>query len=183
MTVHTFEYTRATSPPLTTAVLAAASTFTRRDLHPQLLNHIQTILNRAMSNGACDIGIVQSIIISVYWKAPTDRTAWMKIGWAVRMGYQMRWHHPWRTQLPADERELRMALVSAWANVYEADLSRIRRERGSVRGAWRWWRPLTAVLHATGLWCEPNSCLLNTGTVELMSCRSRSKVRSPPERR
>ncbi|GFZ44268.1 hypothetical protein JCM24511_01990 [Saitozyma sp. JCM 24511] len=124
--LHTFEYTRATSPPLTTAVLAAASTFTRRDLHPQLLNHNQTILNRAMSNGACDIGIVQSIIISVYWKAPTDRTAWMKIGWAIRMGYQMRWHHPWRTQLPAEERELRMALdpERTWFCLWCLDRSR-----------------------------------------------------------
>lgn len=102
---------RQNSPILFTAVLAAASKFFRRDVYPYLLAHAQTLFTRALNSGLCDTGIIQSLMILVYWKAPTDGTAWLKLGIAVRMGYQLRWHEVTRRDLPAGEFEARAILV------------------------------------------------------------------------
>jgi hypothetical protein len=65
-----------------------------------------------MGHSPCDTGVVQSLMIHVYWKAPTDRTAWAKLGMAIRLGYQFRWHEGKRSQVGLDEWSLRRALVS-----------------------------------------------------------------------
>jgi len=109
--VHTLQYLRSTSTILFTTVLASVSRFFRKDLHPLLLSHAQTILDRALTSGAADIGIVQSLMISTYWKAPADTSAWRKIGMAIRMGYQFYWHVVRRSALPEDERAARQILV------------------------------------------------------------------------
>ncbi|ORY22182.1 hypothetical protein BCR39DRAFT_552063, partial [Naematelia encephala] len=85
--VHTLSYLRQTSPILFSTVLACASRFFRKDLHSLLLSHASTILDRASNSGVADIGIVQSLMLSTYWKAPEDTSAWRKIGMAVRLGY------------------------------------------------------------------------------------------------
>lgn len=104
---------RRTSPILLTAVLTAAAKFFRPELHVQLLTHAQTIINRAITVGECAVGLVQSLLIMVYYKAPTDRSAWVKIGIALRLGYQMGWHIPTKRQLPENETEARILLVCA----------------------------------------------------------------------
>jgi hypothetical protein len=91
------------SSVLFTAILAAASRFFLRELHSPLLAHAQTLLNRATSVGECETGIIQALLILVYWKSPTDRTAWLKIGMSVRMGYQLGWHEVKPRTLPSDE--------------------------------------------------------------------------------
>jgi hypothetical protein len=50
-------------------------------------------------------------MILVYWKAPTDRTAWLKIGLSVRIGYQLGWHETHPRSLPSDEMAARKVLV------------------------------------------------------------------------
>lgn len=90
--VHTLQYLRTTSTVLFSTVLASASRFVRKDLHPLLLSYAQTILDRALTSGAADIGLIQSLMISTYWKDPADTSAWRKIGMAIRMGYQFHWH-------------------------------------------------------------------------------------------
>lgn len=66
--VHTTRYLRRTSTVLFTSILAASARFYRKDLHPVLLSHAQTILDRAVTAGATDIGMVQSLMILTYWK-------------------------------------------------------------------------------------------------------------------
>lgn len=110
--VHTIEFLNETSSALLTAVLVAASKFFRPDIYHQLLSHVQTLLNRAIGAGACDIGIIQCLLILVTFKAPTDRSAWIKIGMAIRLAYQHGWHVPLHRVLPDDPREARLVLVS-----------------------------------------------------------------------
>lgn len=52
------------------------------------------LLSRAINLGTCDIGIVKAIIIMVFWKDPTDKSAYVKIGIAIRLGFQLGLHLP-----------------------------------------------------------------------------------------
>lgn len=101
--VHSLRHLRRSSTVLFSSVLAAAARFFRKDLHRRLLAHAQTILDRALTAGASDIGIVQSLMILTYWKSPADTSAWRKIGMAIRIGYQSFWHVPRAEPLPDDE--------------------------------------------------------------------------------
>ncbi|ORY27888.1 hypothetical protein BCR39DRAFT_536618 [Naematelia encephala] len=105
--LHTVDYVRHTSSILFTAILAVSAKFFRPQIYPPLLTHAQTILNRAMAVGECDLGIVQALLILVYWKTPTDRSAWVKLGIGIRLGYQLGLHARRKTPLPADEMQAR----------------------------------------------------------------------------
>jgi hypothetical protein len=110
-------YLRRSSTVLFASVLAASSRFFRKDLHRRLLSHAQTVLDRAVTAGASDIGMVQSLMILTYWKNPADTSAWRKIGMAIRIGYQSLWHIPRRDPLPEDEMAARHILVSpSWTD-------------------------------------------------------------------
>ncbi|WRT69909.1 uncharacterized protein IL334_006900 [Kwoniella shivajii] len=108
--LHTIQHLRNTSTVLFSAVLTAASRFARPELHNILLSHTQTLLNRAINGGAAEAGIVQTIMILVYWKLPADTSAWRKIGIAIRIGYQLYWHVPRTQRLPDDEMAARKIL-------------------------------------------------------------------------
>jgi hypothetical protein len=98
-----------------TAVLAFASKFSRKDIFSILFAHSKTLLDRAILACTCDVTVAQSIMMHVFWKEPTDTTSWMKIGVAIRMAYQMRWHEGRKQDLPAgDTREARLQLVSVF---------------------------------------------------------------------
>jgi hypothetical protein len=99
---------RQNSPLLFTAVLAVAAKFVHRELHQPLLTHAQMILNRATNMGECSLGLVQSLLIMVYWKTPTDTSAWVKIGIGIRLAYQLGLHVPRTKKLPSDDRDARI---------------------------------------------------------------------------
>ncbi|KDE02903.1 hypothetical protein MVLG_06588 [Microbotryum lychnidis-dioicae p1A1 Lamole] len=123
--LHTMEFTRKHSPILFSAVLCVAGKFTRVDLYPQLLAHAQQLVGRALADNISHIGIVQALGILVYWKEPTDSSAWMKVGIAIRMGYQLRLHKPRTQPLPADTMEARLILDGerTWLNLVCFDKS------------------------------------------------------------
>ncbi|BGP37407.1 hypothetical protein JCM10450v2_001317 [Rhodotorula kratochvilovae] len=109
--LHTAEYVRSTSTVLFTAILAASAKFFRTDLYPQLLLAAQQLVTRAMGgDGEPNIGLLQSLLILTYWKEPFDTSAWLKVGYAIRLGYQLRLHHKRTTPLPANEHEARVIL-------------------------------------------------------------------------
>lgn len=70
------------------------------------------MLSEAIDNGRCQIGVVQAILIMVYWKEPSDQSAWIKIRVAVAMGYQLGYHIPRAADLPTDAKRARSILVS-----------------------------------------------------------------------
>lgn len=69
-----------------------------------------------MQANQCDVFLVQSILVDVYWKDVKDLSAWRKIGSAIRMGYQMRWHKIRTSPLPRDRYEARLVLVRDFAS-------------------------------------------------------------------
>jgi hypothetical protein len=103
---------RATSPVLLFAVLTASAKFFRCESYASVFFHTQAVVNRAVMAGGCNTGLVQSLMILTYWKSVTDRSPWTKLGLAIRLGYQMRWHVPRWAPLPADEHQARLVLVS-----------------------------------------------------------------------
>lgn len=78
-----------TSHALLTAVLAAASKFFHRtEVYRALLDHAQVLTNRAVAEGHCEIGMIQCLMVLSHFKETRDRTAWIKIGMALRFAYQ-----------------------------------------------------------------------------------------------
>ncbi|KAL1410568.1 hypothetical protein Q8F55_004581 [Vanrija albida] len=110
--VHTYEYMRQRSTILLSAVLAASAKFFKRDVYPALLTHANTVASRAILSADESKALVQALLIQVYWKDPTDTSAWRKIGWAIRMGYQFHWHLPRKRPLPEDRQLALEILVS-----------------------------------------------------------------------
>lgn len=110
--LHTLDYLRSTSASLTSAILAMSAKFFRPDLHLPLLGHYHTTSSRALQADECSTALIQSLMVDVYWKQVKDVSAWRKIGAAIRMGYQMRWHISRTTALPGAEHDARVILVS-----------------------------------------------------------------------
>ncbi|GAA6022464.1 hypothetical protein JCM10207_004403 [Rhodosporidiobolus poonsookiae] len=109
--LHTLEYVRATSNVLFTAMLAASARFFRPDLYQALLLSAQQLITRFMGgDGLPHLGLCQAILIQAYWKEPFDSSAWLKIGFAIRLGYQLGLHRKRRTALPSSELEARVIL-------------------------------------------------------------------------
>lgn len=78
-----------TSYALLTAVLAAASKFFHGpEVYRGLLDHAQVLINRAVAEGHCEIGMIQCLMVLSHFKETRDRTAWIKIGMALRFAYQ-----------------------------------------------------------------------------------------------
>ncbi|GAA5872818.1 hypothetical protein JCM3774_006340 [Rhodotorula dairenensis] len=109
--LHTYAYLRAHSSILFTAMLATAAKFVRRELYQRLLEHAQNMITRGMGGDVePDIGLLQAILLLVYWKEPMDSSAWMRVGYAIRLAYQLRLHQRRCTPLPSDELEARVIL-------------------------------------------------------------------------
>ncbi|OWT37226.1 hypothetical protein C362_05356 [Cryptococcus neoformans Bt1] len=90
--LHTFSYLRSKSPILFTSVLCASSKFHQPGVFDTLHAHAQTVTNREVTRGAAKVELVQSILILIYWKSPTDKSIWIKLCMAVGMANQMRLH-------------------------------------------------------------------------------------------
>ncbi|TXT11213.1 hypothetical protein VHUM_01964 [Vanrija humicola] len=103
---------RQRSTILLSAVLAAAAKFFKRDVYPALLTHANTVASRAILAADESKALVQALLIQVYWKDPTDTSAWRKIGWAIRMGYQFHWHLTRKRPLPENRQLALETLVS-----------------------------------------------------------------------
>lgn len=108
--MHTFQYVRDRSPLLFSAILGATAKFFNREMHPQLWGHAQRLISRVVEQGSCSASIIQGLLILVYWKQPNDQSAWIKVGLAVRMGYQLGWHNGWNTPQPTHPTLLRERL-------------------------------------------------------------------------
>lgn len=101
-----------TSPALLTAVLAAAAKFFHGpEVTRSLLDHAQVLINRAVAEGSCEIGMVQCLMVLSHFKATRDRTAWIKIGMALRFAHQLGLHKVVQDEIPANEAAARAQLV------------------------------------------------------------------------
>ena len=65
------------------------------------------------------IELVQAICIIVFWKAPSDGSGWLKIGFAVRLGFSLRLHFRRTGPLPGDPHDAWVVLdrERTWFNL------------------------------------------------------------------
>ncbi|GAA5851214.1 hypothetical protein JCM3766R1_002109 [Sporobolomyces carnicolor] len=108
--LHTPSYVRETSTVLFTSLLAVASKFFRTDLYPTLLEHAKALTGRAMAEGTATVAVVQSLFLLVFWKEPFDQNAWLKVGYAIRLSYQLHLHRERKTPFPDNEAEARLIM-------------------------------------------------------------------------
>ncbi|GAA5913502.1 hypothetical protein JCM6882_002380 [Rhodosporidiobolus microsporus] len=108
--LHKVDYVRRTSTVLFTTILAVSAKFFRPDLYASLLASSRQLIGRAIVDGKASVGLIQAICISTYWKQSHDSSAWLRVGLAIRMGYQLNLHAQRTTPLPVDEFEARLIL-------------------------------------------------------------------------
>lgn len=84
--LHEVVYVRQTSPVLFTTILAVSAKFVRPQLYPSLLMAAKQLVGRGIIDGQVSVGLVQSLLLQVYWKEPEDCSAWLRVGEAIRMG-------------------------------------------------------------------------------------------------
>ncbi|BEJ12829.1 hypothetical protein CspHIS471_0300030 [Cutaneotrichosporon sp. HIS471] len=88
-TYHTLTFMHETSCALLTAVMAASAKFFHGpEVYRLLLDHAQVLINRAVAQGHCEIGMIQCLMVLSHFKETRDRSAWIKIGMALRFAYQ-----------------------------------------------------------------------------------------------
>lgn len=146
--LHTAAWCRQISAVLFTAMLAVSAKFHRPDIYQTLLAAAQQLVTRGIADALNHIGLVQALCVLVYWKEPTvrlgrhgsgllqatsltrhcysqDGTSWIKVGFAIRLGYQLRLHARRQTPLPTDELEARLILNNerTWLNLCCFDAS------------------------------------------------------------
>ena len=107
---HTYERIR-TSQVLLTAILTVVARFRRPEIVVELEDHVDRLLTRNMYRGAVDFEMILALLITTHWKPPEDRSAYMKLGVAMRAACELRlgdtMHHP----LPTDETAARARLA------------------------------------------------------------------------
>lgn len=110
--LHTPDYTTQSSTILLTAIVTVAAKMFAPSLYAPLLALSNRLLGEAFANGLSTIGLVQALSLLVFWKDPHDDSAWRRIGYAIRLGYELGLDDHFKRPLPDDELESREMLVS-----------------------------------------------------------------------
>ncbi|KAG7562735.1 hypothetical protein FFLO_01796 [Filobasidium floriforme] len=108
--LHTIDYCRRTSVDLFLAIITAASQVYMPRLYEALLNLFKPRLGEALVEGHSSIGLVQAISILCVWKAPRDHGSWLRVGYAIRMAYELGLDMPNARPLPLDQHAAREIL-------------------------------------------------------------------------
>ncbi|GAA6040111.1 hypothetical protein JCM8097_002033 [Rhodosporidiobolus ruineniae] len=107
--LNTLERVRRTSTILFTALLCVAAKFSNRAAYPALLDMAKSLISQQIGR-EISLGLIQAILLTVYWKDAEELHSWLRIGIAVRMGLQLHLHAERKTPLPDDELEARLIL-------------------------------------------------------------------------
>ncbi|GMK55682.1 hypothetical protein CspeluHIS016_0207380 [Cutaneotrichosporon spelunceum] len=178
--IHTATYTRHASPELFTAVLTVASKFFRPELYERVLESSDRLVSNAIAQCVATIELVQAICILHYWKKPTDGRGWLRLGHAIRLGYQLDLHLPPRRPLPAGERKARLAIdrERTWISLFCFDSTATQlSDRPSMMhrapDVAEWIRTIPYPLPSDGqLDFAVKTSLLQSEVRQLQSCRS-----------
>ncbi|KAK8864558.1 hypothetical protein IAR55_001808 [Kwoniella newhampshirensis] len=108
--LHTFKRLRTRAPLLLDVILAVTTRFFRPEIATSLGDHASVLVCRATLDGLCSIELIQCLCIMVYWKNAVDQSAWMRLGMAIRMGYQMRLHEQIQCGKDVPEKKRRIAV-------------------------------------------------------------------------
>lgn len=90
--LHTFNHVRQRSLLLLSAILAAAAKTFHPSLHATLRDHAELLFTRSFRRGRKTTETVQAILVLTYWKEPDDTRAWLSVGYAIRICFELGWH-------------------------------------------------------------------------------------------
>ena len=103
------------------------------------------------------MSIIKAILVLVFWKNPTDKSAWIKIGTAIRLGYQIGLHTD----------------AVKGAGAFEALTAEAQDARRT------WYCEFSEVLELTaGLSCESSLCVPDMLTTVQVQTRRKSTMSS-----
>lgn len=108
--LHTPAYTLRTSPILFTAILTVTSQMYLPHLYKPLSKRVTYMLGLAFGRGDAEIGICQALSLLSVWKEPSDKGSWLRVGYAIRVAYELGLDAPPKRPLPADEFQAREIL-------------------------------------------------------------------------
>ncbi|GHJ84110.1 hypothetical protein NliqN6_0512 [Naganishia liquefaciens] len=100
--LHTAQYVLRTCPVLHTAICTVTAQTYAPEQYKVLLKRANFMLGKAFERGDQEIGIVQALSILSCWKEPHDRGGWLRLGYAIRMGYELGLDQPPQRPLPKD---------------------------------------------------------------------------------
>ena len=61
-------------------------------MYPALLKHTKELVSQSLLAGRYDLYLVQAIFLLVHWREVADKSAFVNIGMAIRIGYQLGLH-------------------------------------------------------------------------------------------
>jgi hypothetical protein len=93
--------------------LAARFSQDDRPIYQTLYPHAKSLLHKAINEGHCHVTTVQAISCFVFWGLPREsKQTWQRLGHAIRLAYQLGMHVPRTSDLPLDDAEAKVILVS-----------------------------------------------------------------------
>lgn len=108
--LHIPAFCRSTSLPLFTTILAVAAKVARPDLFPDLVDSANRQVSQAFLCGVSNVEFVQTLSILSFWRPAEDSRSWTRIGYAIRLAYELRLNRRARRPLPEDELAARKIL-------------------------------------------------------------------------
>lgn len=91
-------------------MLAVTSKVTRPRDYDVVLQRANGLIGHAMEAGLLDLEIIQAIILLTHWRKVDDQSAYRRIGYAVRMAYELKLSVRGPRPLPTDEIAARKVL-------------------------------------------------------------------------
>ncbi len=108
--LHTPEYCFSTSLTLFVAILTVTANAYLPEKYPPLIRHATELLGEAFKNSDVEIGLCQALSILSVWKESADRGSYLRVGYAIRVAYELGLDAQQRRPLPLDERAAREVL-------------------------------------------------------------------------
>jgi hypothetical protein len=102
---------RNRSTLLFTSILAASAKIVWPEVYRPLIDVANDLLYEAMRDGMRTVELIQAISILAFYKEAEDATSFRKVGYAIRLAFELDLHVPKQRPLPNDETEAREILV------------------------------------------------------------------------
>lgn len=121
----TFDYIRHRSSLLFTAILTVAAKFEQPGFYSKLLGLVNEHLAKVWIHGGARLEIIQAILLLFFFKQAQDSTSYRRIGFAIRMAYELNLDKPHMENrpLPSDEIAARQILSGerTWYELISSD--------------------------------------------------------------
>ncbi len=153
-------------------------------MYETLLTLANALVNMAVAECVCAIELVQAICLLHYWKKPTDGRGWLRLGHAIRLGYQLDLHLPRRKRLPLGELEGRLAIdrERTWISLFcfDSTMTQLSDRPSMMHKAPQvesWIRDVPYPLRSDGqLEFAVKTSLLSSEVRQLQNCRGSYEV-------